>query len=112
MFAVILAGIAGCIATGVTLQAMRGVPGKVVYGNWKKHVWSIIFAIPLMWIASTGLPLWLATLVAFAWLALAPTIASKYHFGPKDAPFSKILQLHFAYAAAALAVFLAVVHLS
>jgi hypothetical protein len=108
---VVLAGIAGCFATGFALQKARGVPGSVVYGNWKKHVWSIIFAVPLIWMMSLGLSVTLATIVAFVWLALAPTIASKFYFGPKDTPFTGILQLHIVFAAVALAVFLAVVHL-
>jgi hypothetical protein len=111
IIAVIVAGIAGCFATGFALQTLRGVPGSVVYGNWKKHIWSVLFAVPLIWITSAGLPLWAALVAAFAWLALAPTVASKYYFGPKTSPFSAILQLHLVFAAVALAVFLAVVHL-
>jgi len=100
---IILAGIAGCFATGFFAYHLKGVPVMAVAGNWKKHLWSIIFAIPipalLLWGKEAGV------LVAFLWLMLAPTIASKVYFGPKDVPAMMLNAFHCGYAAAALFVY-------
>jgi hypothetical protein len=97
---IILAGIAGCFATGLYANWLKGVPVMAVAGNWKKHIWSIIFAIPipalLLWGQEAGV------LVAFLWLMLVPTIASKIHFGPKDVPALVLNAFHCGYGVAAL----------
>ncbi|NJS14632.1 MAG: hypothetical protein HC788_08540 [Sphingopyxis sp.] len=100
------AGICGCLATAFTLQAISGRSAWVVAGNWRKHVWSIIFASPLILLDNIPVPGVGGIMLSLLWLGLAPTLASKLYFGPKDAPWQRLFTLHFAYAFAALAVFL------
>lgn len=101
--AIIVAGIAGCVATALVANMTKGVPFNAVAGNWAKHVWSIIFFIPvpLLLLLPAGL------LIAFAWLVLVPTIASKVHFGPKDLPHMTLNTFHVGYAVVSLLVYYA-----
>ncbi|KPB02774.1 hypothetical protein [Ahrensia marina] len=99
--AIILGGIAGCVATAFVANALKGVPVKAVAGNWAKHVWSIIFMIPVPFLI--GLPA--GWIIAFLWLVLAPTIASKAHFGPKDLPFMTLCTFHAGFAVVGLLVY-------
>ena len=100
---IILGGIAGCIATALFANWLREIPIAAIAGNWKKHLWSIIFAIPV--------PFFLAfnrasgVFVAFLWLMLAPTIASKIYFGPKQVPAMVLNAFDCGYGAAVLAVY-------
>ena len=45
--AIVLAGIAGCVATAFVANQLAGVPFNAVAGNVYKHIWSIILAIPI-----------------------------------------------------------------
>lgn len=103
---IILGGIAGCVATALVAGWLKGVPFSAVAGNVWKHVWSIIFAIPvpliLAWLPDAGI------FAAFLWLVLAPTAASKIHFGPKEVPAMTLNAFHCGYAVAVLAVYVLV----
>jgi len=101
--AIILAGIAGCIMTAMFANSLKGVPVGKVAGNLMKHVWSIIFAIPIPFLLGLS-PDW-GIVIAFLWLMLVPTIASKLYFGPKDVPAMVLNAFHCGYAVAALTVF-------
>lgn len=104
--AIILAGIAGCFATALFANWLKGVPVMAVAGNNKKHLWSIIFAIPVPFLLAfnekSGI------FVAFLWLMLAPTIASKVYFGPKEVPAIVLAGFHSAFAVAVLLVYVLV----
>jgi hypothetical protein len=99
--AIILGGIIGCVATAFVANALKGVPVKAVAGNWAKHVWSIIFMVPVPMLI--GLPA--GWIIAFLWLVLAPTIASKIYFGPKDLPFITLCTFHAGFAVAGLIIY-------
>lgn len=103
---IVLGGIAGCFATGLFANWLKGVPVMKVAGNPAKHLWSIIFAVPIPVLLYLGGGVGL--LLAFAWLVLAPTIASKLHFGPKDVPAMVLNAFHTGYAVAALFVYVLV----
>ncbi|GEM_PF-3221269 len=103
---ILLGGIAGCVATAFVANILKGVPFTAVAGNPRKHLWSIIFAIPVPFLlASFG---GAGILVAFLWLVLVPTIASKAYFGPKDVPAMTLNAFHCGYAVAVLAVYVLV----
>jgi hypothetical protein len=107
---IVLGGIAGCVATATVVQAMGAGPFSAVAGNIYKYVWSVIFAIPMPFLlASGGLG---GIILAFLWLDLAPTVASKAYFGPKDAPWQKLMTFHAGYGVAALVVYLIVVQMA
>ncbi|MCU0831207.1 MAG: hypothetical protein MUC58_06795 [Rhizobiaceae bacterium] len=108
--AIAAAGFIGCIATGIALNAKTGRPASVVWGKWQKHVWSMIFAAPLPFILGVGIPTGAAVIIAFLWLMLAPSFATKAYFGPKDAPWEFLMTLHFVFAGVALATYAAVRH--
>jgi hypothetical protein len=99
--AIVVAGVAGCLGTSSVAKAMRGVPFAAVGGNWAKHAWSIIFCVPVPFLL--GLPIGIA--LAFLWLVLVPTIASKAYFGPKDLPAMTLNTFHLGYAIVALIVY-------
>lgn len=103
---IILGGIAGCIATALFANWLKEVPIGKVAGNLSKHLWSIIFAlpVPLLIGAFAGAGIF----VAFLWLMLVPTIASKVYFGPKDVPAMVLNAFHCGYGAATLAVYVLV----
>lgn len=103
--AIILGGIVGCIATAYVANAMKDVPVKAVAGNWAKHLWSIIFMIPVPFFIA--LPA--GWIIAFFWLVLAPTVASKVQFGPKDLPFMMLCTFHAGFAFAGLIIYSLVV---
>ncbi|MGB7285833.1 MAG: hypothetical protein WBC71_02775 [Salaquimonas sp.] len=103
---IVLGGVAGCFATALFANWLKGVPFAAVGLNIKKHIWSIIFAIPvpflLGWQPESGI------FVAFLWLMLAPTIASKIYFGPKDVPAIVLNAFHCGYAVTVLTVYVLV----
>lgn len=100
---VVASAVAGCFATSLVFNVVTGKPAAIVAGNWRKHLWSIIFALPALVIFDLSLPLALALLVLVGWLILAPSLASKFIFGPKDAAWSFLLMLHSAYGFTTLA---------
>lgn len=100
--AIILAGVAGCVATALVANKLKGVPVAAVAGNVWKHVWSIIFFVPVPLFLTWGS---LGILVAFLWLVLVPTAASKVHFGPKDVPAIVLNYFHVGYAVVSLLVY-------
>ena len=103
---IVLGGIAGCFATGLFANWLKGVPVMRIAGNPAKHLWSIIFAVPiplLFYLGGAG-----GIVLAFAWLMLVPTIASKLYFGPKDVPAMVLNAFHSGYALAALFAYVAV----
>jgi len=100
---IILGGIAGCIATGLFANWLKNVPIGAVAGNWKKHLWSIIFAIPVPFLIASSATM--GIFIAFLWLMLAPTIASKVYFGPKDLPAMVLNAFHCGYGVAVLFVY-------
>ena len=101
--AIVLAGIAGCAMTAIFANSLKDIPVGVIAGNWKKHLWSIIFAIPIPFLLGLGDAA--GVFLAFMWLMLAPTIASKLYFGPKQVPAMTLNGFHSGYALAALTVF-------
>lgn len=110
LLAVAFAGVAGCIATGIALNALTGRPASVVWGRPAKHFWSILFALPVPIILGSGIPMGAAVIIAFLWLMLAPSAASKFHFGPKDAPWGRLMTLHAVFGIVALAVYATAAH--
>lgn len=108
--AIVAAGVAGCVATNLFANWIGGVPLWAIARQPGKHLWSVIFAVPLPIL--TGLFGEAGVFCAFAWLVAAPTIASKTHFGPKDAPWTRLLAFHSGYALAAIAVFAAVLKIA
>lgn len=103
---IVAGGIAGCFATGLFANWLKGVPVMKVAGNPAKHLWSVIFPVPvplLLFLGGAG-----GVLLAFAWLVLAPTAASKLHFGPKDVPAMVLNAFHSGYAVAVLFVYVLV----
>jgi hypothetical protein len=102
LLAVALAGIAGCIATGIAFNALTGRPASLVWGRPAKHFWSILFALPVPLILGAGIPMGAAVIIAFLWLMLAPNAASNLHFGPKDATWSRLMTLHSVFGIVAL----------
>jgi hypothetical protein len=110
MLAIGAAGILGCIATGIAVNAKTGRPASVVWGKWQKHVWSMIFALPLPLILGSGIPMGAAVIIAFLWLMIAPSAASKFHFGPKDAPWGLLMTFHAVFAGVALVTYAAIRH--
>ena len=109
--AVILAGIAGCAGTGLTFRAITGRPASVVVGNWRKHLWSVVFAVPMPFLLTMAGNRELKLVITLIVLALLPSIASKFYFGPKDAPWSRLLILHSAYALVAVTVYMIIIHI-
>lgn len=102
---VVLAGLIGCVATGLAVQLVAGIPMNAVAANPGKLAWSIIFALPLPFLLGlqsvfTGL------ILAYLCLSLLPSVASKLHFGPKDVPYSKLVMFNSVYAVTAIASFL------
>lgn len=95
--------VCGCLATSIAFNAVTGKPASIIAGNWRKHLWSILFALPALLIFDLGLPLTLVLLALVGWLILAPSIAAKYVFGSKNAPWPFLLMLHSAYALTTLA---------
>lgn len=100
---IIIAGIAGCIATAAVVQATGAGPFSLVAGNIYKYVWSVIYAIPMPFFLGFGG--FAGVVLAFIWLDLAPTVGSKVYFGPKDAPWQRLMTFHAGYGVAALIVF-------
>jgi hypothetical protein len=107
--AIVLAGIVGCIATAGVVQATGSGPFSAVAGNVYKYVWSVIFAIPMPFLLGFGGLIGLV--LAFIWLDLAPTVASKVYFGPKEAPWQKLMTFHAGYGVAALIVYYIIIQL-
>lgn len=103
---IVVGGVAGCLATALFARWLRDVPITRIAGNPAKHLWSIFFAIPIPLIlyafAGAGI------LAAFFWLMLAPTIASKVHFGPKEVPAMVLNGFHSGFAVAALTAYVVV----
>ena len=102
---IVAAGIIGCVATGIAVQIATKIPMKAVAGNPGKQLWSVIFAIPLPFLMSFGS---VGLAASYLVLTLAPSIASKYYFGPKKVPFRQLATFNSVYAIAAIAVFIIV----
>ena len=101
---IVLGGVAGCLGLWLVLRALANVPFRALGGNPGKQLWSVLFMMPVP--AILGLVGGaLAWLLALAWLAVAPTAATKYHFGPKTAKWGKTIGFNAIYAVIALAVY-------
>lgn len=108
--AIVLAGVLGCVATGVAAQMAAGIPMKAVAGDPGKQLWSVIFAVPLPFLLSIG-SVTVGAIVSYLVLMLAPTLASKLYFGPKQVPFQRLAIFNSVYAVVAIVVFIVVRHL-
>ena len=95
--------IGGCLATAVAFNAVTGKPVFVIAGNWRKYLWSIVFALPALALFQLTMPLALTLLILVGWLIVVPSVAAKFVFGSKDAEWSFLLMLHSAYAFTTLA---------
>ena len=95
--------VCGCLATAVAFNAVTGKPVFVIAGNWRKYLWSVIFALPALFIFDLDVPLALTLLFLVGWLIVAPSVAAKFVFGSKDAAWSFLFMLHSAYAFSTLA---------
>lgn len=103
-FAIIVSGIAGCVGLWLVLYALARVPFSALGGNPGKLLWSVIFMAPVpAFLGLLGGTLsWVVSLV---WLAVAPTVATKYHFGPKTAKWGKTIGFNAIYGVVGLAVY-------
>lgn len=101
--AIIIAGIVGCLATAGVVQAMGAGPFSRIAGNVYKYIWAIIYAIPVPFILGFG-GIW-GVILAFIWLDLAPSAGAKFYFGPKDAPWQRLMTFHAGYGVAVLIVY-------
>lgn len=102
--AMVIGGMAGCVGVWAVLAAMAKVPFRAVGGNPGKQLWSVLFMIPvpaILWFV----PWPLSWAVALAWLAVAPTVATKYYFGPRTVKFGKTVAFNAIYGLVALVVF-------
>lgn len=104
VIAIILAGVVGCVATAATANALDGIPFKAIAASPGKQLWSVLFVIPVPFLLPIGGTA-IGYLIAFLWLMLAPTLAAKFYFGPKDAAWSKLLTYHAVFAVVALIVY-------
>ena len=95
--------VCGCFATAVAFNAVTGKPVFVIAGNWRKYLWSIVFALPALVIFKLNMPLALTLLILVGWLIVVPSVAAKLVFGPKDAAWPFLFMLHSAYAFTTLA---------
>jgi hypothetical protein len=95
--------IAGCLATSIAFNAVTGKPASTIAANWRKHAWSIVFALPALILFDTNFPLTFSLLSLTIWLILAPSLAAKHVFGSKQAEWSLLVMLHSAYAFTTLA---------
>lgn len=107
--AIVAGGVAGCLGLWVFLNQMAGVPFRALGGHPGKQLWSVIFMIPVPAIfilcGQAGIPYALAWVVAGIWLAVAPSAATKFYFGPKTAKWGKTIAFNAIYAIIALLVY-------
>ncbi len=89
--ALLLAGIAGCLATAALAKVAGGVPWRTIAGNPYKHVWSVIYALPVPFLVGWG---WPGLVLAWLWLTVSPVVGVKAYFGPKDRSWGELLPLH------------------
>jgi hypothetical protein len=105
---IILGGLAGCLGLWVVLYALARVPFKALGGHPGKLLWSVLFMIPAPFLLGVfGNPQ--AWIISLAWLAVAPTAATKFYFGPKTAKWGKTIGFNAIYGVVALVVFMLVV---
>lgn len=105
--AIVAAGVVGCVATGLAAQMAAGIPMRAVAGDPGKQLWSVIFAVPLPLLLSIG-SVTVGAILSYLVLMLAPTIASKVYFGPKQVPFQRLAIFNSVYAVVAIVVFIVV----
>lgn len=105
---IVLGGVVGCLGLWAVLYALAKVPFAALGGNPGKQLWSVLFMIPVPLILTlvAGAAGWV---VALVWLAVAPSAATKYYFGPKTAKWGKTIGFNAIYAAIALLVYWLVV---
>lgn len=105
---IIVGGVAGCLVLWAVLFQLAKVPFKALGGHPGKQLWSVLFMIPVPLILSlVASPAnWLLALI---WLAVAPSAATKYYFGPKTAKWGKTIGFNAIYGVAALVVYWLVV---
>lgn len=103
---IVLGGIAGCLTTALFANWLKGVPISLVAGNIFKHLWSIIFVVPIPILIGSHETA--GIFIAFLWLMLAPTIASKIYFGPKEVPAMVLNAFHCGFGVTALTVYVVV----
>lgn len=107
---ILLGGLAGCIGLWAVLYVLAKVPFSALGGNPGKLLWSVLFMIPapaILYLVASPLN-WL---VALVWLAVAPTAATKFYFGPKTAKWGKTIGFNAIYGIIALVVYTLVVRL-
>ncbi|QDZ02899.1 hypothetical protein FQ775_22430 [Nitratireductor mangrovi] len=98
--AVVAAGVGGCLGLWVILYLTKRVPFAMLAGKPGKHLWSVIYMIPVPAILAVGgLAGWL---LAFIWLTVAPSVGLKYYFGPKRLPWADVLTSNAMFAVIAL----------
>ena len=105
------AAVCGCLGTAIAFRAVTGKPASTIALNWRKHVWSIIFVMPVLFLIYVPLPKSVTLLVAIVWLIMGPSVAAKYFFGSKDTPWSFLLMLHSAFAFTTTAAIVTLHHL-
>ena len=105
---IVLGGVAGCLAVWAVLYVLAKVPFSAIGGSPGKQLWSVLFMIPvpLILALAAGAAGWV---IAIVWLAVAPSAATKYYFGPKTAKWGKTIGFNAIYAVVALVVYWAVV---
>lgn len=110
LFAAAIGGVAGCLGLWLVLNRIAGLPFAKLGGHPGKQLWSVLFMMPVPFMLSLG-PLALTLPLSLAWLALAPTVATKYWFGPATAKWGKTAGFNAIYGVIALAVYFAVTRL-
>lgn len=105
---IVAGGVLGCLGLWAVLYALAKVPFSALGGKPGKQLWSVLFMIPVPLILAlvAGAAGWI---VALVWLAVAPSAATKFYFGPKTAKWGKTIGFNAIYAVIALVVYWLVV---
>lgn len=100
--AIILASIAGCLATAFVANRLEGVPLEEIAGRWTQYVWAIIFMVPAAILIKAPISL----IFPFLWLVIVPSLVSKRYFNPKHFTFLTFCMFHAGYAVTGILVFM------
>ncbi|MCV0397952.1 MAG: hypothetical protein K5872_21555 [Rhizobiaceae bacterium] len=107
--AIVAGGVAGCLGLWLVLFLIARVPFGALGGHPGKQLWSVLFMVPVPAILDVagraGILFEPALAIALAWLALAPSTATKLYFDPETAGWGRTIGLNLVYGVIALAVY-------